>query len=258
MSKILNVDNISYNGILNNCTFSLEEKKFNVLFGNNGSGKTTLIKCICQLEEYSGSIYFKGIELTLKNLKQFVNKIGIITDFSGLLDGTCLYNISYVLKKSGLSLDETKRKAYEIAKKFELDGILYKDIKELNIVQKKSLMIAMVLVHNPELIIIDTSLKELNDEYRAKVFNYIKSMKKSTVLLVTSDVEDLNLADKAIILEKGNIIEINNFQKNNEELITVLKNDWPFIVEVSQKLKAYGLLNDVKNNIEEIVDEIWK
>ena len=260
MSNSLKVEKLKYKEILNDISFTLKDKTFNILCGPNGCGKSTLIKCILGLNEYEGSIHIFGELLTKENEEKLRKRIGALTDFSKLLNGTVLYNIEYPLKNLDYPEEKVREKAYSICKKLDILDIAFKEVNELSISQKKIVLFASAVVSEPNILIIDDSFDIFDSYYRKKIMNYLSSKTKSTIFFITNKAEDYLYADNILIMNNGKILinevakevlkDEKKFVKNNLEL--------PFLVDLSNKIKSYDLIDDIFLDVEKMVNSIWK
>lgn len=258
MNLILEIDNLTYKDILKNLSCKIEDKTFNVLLGLNGSGKTTLVKCLAGLLKYEGQIKFFGEVANEKNIQTIRKQIGFLSSFNTLFDGTALYNITYPLLNLGYSEFEAKKTAYSISKKLDIENLLLKNINDLKLGEKKLISLATILSYNPELVIIDDSLESLSEAKREKVLKYLKS-KKITIIYITNKITDLETIDKFLFLNNKEIIE-----RSLEELLQEEKDlfkgssNIPFVLDLSNKLKAYEVIKRTFANEDELIEELWK
>ena len=118
------------------------------------------------------------------------------------------------------------------------------------------------IIHEPKVILIDNLFDSMDSCIKNKIVKYLKELKKKNciIIFITSNSEDLMFADNLILIKNGRIIE-NGSVKNliqNETLF--LKNDikLPFLIDLSYKLKAYDLIDDLIFDYDKMVDEIWK
>lgn len=259
MGSMLKVYNLKYKNILNSVSFELEEKKFNILIGSNGSGKTTIIKCILGLIDYQGEIIISNNIIDKNNIKDLIKNIGVFSNFNLLLDGTALFNIIYPLINLNYSEEEAKKKAYSISKKLDIEHLLFKNINELSLTEKKLVMFASSVISEPSLVIVDTTLDELDSNSKSKIITYLKKMRNSTILFVTNNEEDIMLSDKVIFIDKGKTFYEGNLNSilANDKMFQKSNCKSPFIIDLSNKLKAYDLIEDVVLNMDDIIEEIW-
>lgn len=260
MEVVLKLDSLRYKNILNGITFTLKENSFNVLVGMNGSGKTTLVKAIAGLIDCEGYINMFDQVVTKDNLNSLIKDVGICLSNPTLLEGTVIYNITYSLHNLGYNEEAAKRKTYEISKKLKIDHLLTKDISEISLSERKIVSFASSIIHQPKLIIIDNSFDGLDSNYRDRLIKYLKKLNKSTILFITNNENDLLLADNIIFLQDGKIEFFGELKEilKNEKIFIKNNIKIPFLIELSNKLNTYGLINDVILETEEMVNTIWK
>ena len=248
---ILRIDNLIYKDIINSLDLVLKSNTFNILLGKNSSGKTTLVNSILDLNNYTGNI----------NLFISRNEIGVVTEKNKLLDNTVLYNLMYPLINLGYSESLAKKTAYDFSKKFGLDSILLKNINEISKKEYKLIQIILSFIHSPKLMIIDDSLNDLDYVLKHNVLEYLKELSKTTcVLILTSNTEFLEYADNIILFDSGKVLDVVKYEDliKIDKIFNKLNLKLPFIIDLSLKLKFYGLINKDYKSIEDVVMDIWK
>lgn len=259
MNNILEVRNLQYKDILKDVTFSLKENTFNILIGAGGSGKTTLAKCVLGLINYEGEIFFANNILSKNNIEELRKNIGFVTDSNNLIEGNCMYNIIFPLINLNYDVEKAKKKVYSLTKKLDIDDVLSKNINKISQMERKLVCIASALIHSPKLIIIDDCLDDLDNYYRNKIIKYLKEKTNITVLFITNRSKDFLLADNLIFIKDGKIIsQCETKEILKDEKIFIRNNvKLPFMVDLSNKLMSYELLDKVILDVDEMVDEIW-
>lgn len=127
-----------------------------------------------------------------------------------------------------------------------------KDAYDLSLGQKQRVTIAGVLSVEPDIIIMDEPTAMLDPEGKEEVKNIVKRLKAKgfTIVYITNIIDEIFLADRVVLLEKGEIIKV--FGRNEiEDNIGVLKEKGiavPKVIDVVKKLKDKGIkveLNDI-------------
>lgn len=263
MNKGLILENVSYKEILKNVNLSLDEGSISVLMGATGSGKTTLLKSIFGLIDFEGTLSLNGTIITKDNINDLRKNFGIYLGRTDLSENIVFSNIIEPLENLNIEEVIARGKVYDISKKLGIDSLLYKEMYELSYSQKKMVSLARTLITEPKVILIDNIFESLDTYYKSKVrayLNHLKKSKKHIVIFATNNSEDLSIATNLIIMNNGKIVvndEVNKlvedeniFSKNNIKL--------PFLFDLSHKLMSYELIDHLINNVDEMVDEIWK
>ena len=118
-------------------------------------------------------------------------------------------NISFGLKAEKISKNEIKEKVIEASKILKIEDLLDRTPKELSGGQRQRVAIGRAITRNPKLFLFDEPLSNLDaalrSEMRVEISKLHKKL-KSNVLYVTHDqIEAMTLADKIVIMNKGNI-----------------------------------------------------
>ena len=169
---------------------SLEPNTITGLIGPNGAGKSTLMRCIAGLEQpQHGEILFDGQPI-FANLRANYPKIGYLPDIFGLSEQlTVLQSWSYAAKSRGVSDQDLPSRLLETAQLLHLEEQLSDPIKQLSRGQKQRVGIGQVIIHHPQLLILDEPASGLDPEARYELsvlFNQLKH--KNMTLLVSSHI----------------------------------------------------------------------
>lgn len=206
--------------VLDDVSFNIETPCIVGLVAPNGSGKTTLFNIIANLESYeSGKIEIFGKSNTSPNVYQ---SLSYQQDNSVLFQNlTCYEHLKFIA-------DFHKKAKSDILKIIEkLNMTKYKDkkVKFYSLGMKQHLLLAMSLLSNPKLLLLDEPINGL-DPNSTRLFREIISdlkMSGTTVILSSHNLDELNkIVDKVLFLFQGRII-------NSEELN--IKGVYVFIVE---------------------------
>jgi len=254
MESVLKIENLKYKSILNNITFSLSPKTFNILIGSNGSGKTTLVNCIRGILDYQGKI-----EICSKNILENYQEIGFFIEDDIFLEDIAFNELTSLLVNLGYDEEKSKKKVYEVSKKLDASYMLFKKIDALVSFEKTLISFIFSVIHSPKLLIIDNDLEDLNQKYKNKIFEYLKKQKNLTVLFITNNSEYFYIAEKFLILNSGSITDILTFEEllNQEKKLLKCGSNLPFAIDLSNKLILYELLNSQELDLEKMVNEIW-
>lgn len=176
------------------------------LLGPNGAGKTTLIRILSTLlSKTSGEIYYDNIKVD--NKEEIRKIIGYLPqEFSFYPNFTVYETLDYFASLSNIRLN--KKEILDRLEMVHLQDIYKAKTKTLSGGMKRRLGIAVAMVGDPEVLIVDEPTAGLDPEERIRVRNMLSDFGKTkTVLLSTHIVEDIQLSCKSLsILNKGKLI----------------------------------------------------
>ena len=217
--SIISLKNISISfdnhyQILDNISLDIPKGQVLGLLGPNGAGKSTIMNIISGLlTPGHGSIKIKGIDVT--NYPIFLRtrkfKISIIPQYGGLFASL---NAEENLKAVGeiMIKDEKFRtiRIDELISKFELDAVRKVEAKNLSGGLKRRLVIAMGLIGNPEILLMDEPLAALDPQTIQMLQNIIVTLQTDlnlTIIITDHQAADLlRVCDKAVILSNSKIV----------------------------------------------------
>ena len=210
------------------------------LLGRNGAGKTTTMRMLLGLTEpTSGDVKIFGKPLR-GNEKKILPRIGSLIESPGFypnLTGT--ENLRIFADLRGLKGPKYIKNAMELV------NLPYKDKKlfsQYSLGMKQRLAIALAVMHNPELLILDEPINGLDPIGIAEVRDFIRNLCDATgkTILISSHIlsEISLLADDIVIIDHGVLLE----EESLEELEK--KNGKYFRFTVSNAAAASGLLQD--------------
>ena len=198
--------------ILKNINLKLENDKFYVITGPNGSGKSTLAKIIMGINKQdSGQVILDGKDISNLPINERANiGIGFAFQQPVKFKGITVYD----LIKLSAGKDITKKEACDILSKVGLCAKEYVD-REINSSlsggELKRIEIATVAVRNSKLTIFDEpeagiDLWSFNN--LIKIFEDMREKTKRTTLIISHQERILDIADKVILLNNGEIEKI--------------------------------------------------
>ena len=201
--------------ILENISFSVDKGHALGLIGPNGAGKTTTIRCITGILSHdSGAVNILGSSYTSKNpvSADYEAKfhLGIMFDEPMLLN--YLTGYEYLLTIGDIfkiESEETASRINRLSRFFELTDYTDTIIDNYSKGMKKKLEIASLILHNPDLYILDEPFESLDAITGMQVKNlmkYLKSMGKT--FLITSHILPYveEVCDYIAIIDNGKII----------------------------------------------------
>jgi energy-coupling factor transport system ATP-binding protein len=244
---------------LKNVSFSVEKGEFLCILGHNGSGKSTIAKLITGLlKANSGEIYINDTLLSEETIDSLRIKMGIIfqnpdNQFVGI---TVKDDIAFGLENRNLGREEMLYRIDKYSKLVHMEDFLNRNPDSLSGGEKQRVAIAGVLACEPEIIIFDESTSMLDPNSVKEVLDTIKELKKErTIIYITHNLEEALMADKVIVMNKGEIV-LNGTPKeifDNQEILKNASLDVLTSMKLINKIEENSL-----NNQKEIVDLLWQ
>ena len=197
------------NNVISKFNLKVEKGKFIVLLGPSGCGKSTLLRMIAGLEKIdNGKILLENN--LLNDLLPSKRQIAMVFQSYALYPHMNVFqNISFGLKSEKISNNQIKDKVVEAAKILKIEDLLDRRPKELSGGQRQRVAIGRAITRNPKLFLFDEPLSNLDaalrSEMRVEISKLHKKLKSNIVYVTHDQVEAMTLADKIVIMNKGNI-----------------------------------------------------
>ena len=197
------------NNVISKFNLEVEKGKFLVLLGPSGCGKSTLLRMIAGLEKIdNGKILLE--EKLLNDLLPSKRKISMVFQSYALYPHMNVYqNISFGLVTEKISKNEIKKKVIEVSKILKIVDLLERKPAELSGGQRQRVAIGRAIIRNPKLFLFDEPLSNLDaalrSEMRVEISKLHKKLKTNVVYVTHDQIEAMTLADKIVIMNKGNI-----------------------------------------------------
>lgn len=208
---------------VNNISFNIDEGELVGYIGENGAGKSTTIKMLTGLlTPTSGEVIVNGIvpnEKRIENNKQ----IGVVFGQKTQLwwDLPVIESFRLIKKMYEIPEGEYRKNLKKFTEILDLKDLLEKQIKSLSLGQKMRCEIAATFLHNPKVVYLDEPTIGLDILVKENIRKFIKEInkeKKTTVILTTHDLKDIEeVCDRIILIDKGKIIYDGEKEKFKEK-----------------------------------------
>ena len=213
MKTILSLNSITkiYGDLtaVDSLSLDIQEGEIFGFLGPNGAGKTTSIKMICGLlKPDQGEITFQ-LNGSANKIQHHYHQIGLCPQEIILWERlTCMEQLMFLGQLYKLPKNEVQQRATQLLE--DLNLLDKKNIlaKNLSGGMKRRLNIAMALIHDPRIVILDEPEAGLDPQSRVKIREYIKSLaEKKTVILTTHNMDEADrLADRIAIVDHGKLL----------------------------------------------------
>ncbi|MGN1457784.1 MAG: ABC transporter ATP-binding protein [Acutalibacteraceae bacterium] len=215
MSALLSIENIEvYYGVINalkGISFEVNEGEIVALIGANGAGKTTTLHTITGLlRPRSGKIMYDGKDITKIPAHKIVSMgMAHVPEGRRIFSELTVYDNIRLGAYTRKDKDEIEESIQNVYKKFPRLEERKKQIAgTLSGGEQQMLAMGRALMSKPKIILMDEPSMGLSPLLVNEIFEIIKEINKSgtTVLLVEQNAKKaLSIADKAYVLETGNI-----------------------------------------------------
>ena len=269
--SIIKVNNISFtypesdSPAIDNISFEIKRGSWTSIIGHNGSGKSTIIRLINGLlvadEKDDSYIEVDGTKLDDDSVWDIRDKVGVVfqnpdTQFVG---ATVADDVAFGLENRGVPRTEMLKIVPEAIK--AVDMTEYTDTEPANLSggQKQRVAIAGILAIKPKIIVLDEATSMLDPEGRDKILGIVQQMKQEydlTVIAITHDIDEANMADNIIVMNDGKLITQGNATKvfSQVKLLKEIGLDVPFFQQVMDDLRSDSItIPETINSEEELV-----
>lgn len=197
---------------LKGVTMQVEQGKIVSLIGANGAGKTTMLHAISGIvKKSSGTIQFLGEDITKTKPKNIVEK-GLVQVPEGrrIFTGMTVYEnlmMGAFLRKDKDGIQKDLQRCYELFP--ILNERTSQDAATLSGGEQQMLAMARALMAKPKLLLLDEPSMGLAPILVKEIFSIIEEINRNgtTILLIEQNAKmALSIADKAYVLETGNIV----------------------------------------------------
>ena len=201
---------VSFDGFkaIDSLTLYIDKNELRVIIGPNGAGKTTLLDLICgKTKASSGSIKFRNEELTgLDEHIRVRRGIGRKFQTPSIYENLSVFQNLEVSYPAGRSVftDEVKARVQVVAEEIGLADALEMESGLLSHGQKQWLEIGMLLMQEPELLMLDEPIAGMSARERELTAELLKRICKGRSVTVIE--HDMEIAHKVTVMHQGKIL----------------------------------------------------
>jgi len=202
---------------LANFNLSLNKGEVLGLLGPNGAGKTTLISILSgTLRDFSGTVAFKGVDLFSD--RRLKNQIGIVPqEMAFYEDLGAMENLMFWGGLYSIPEKELKKRALDLLSLVELSSRAKEPIKKFSGGMKRRLNVAIGLIHQPELLLLDEPTVGIDVQAKVSILDIIRNvgLQGTSVIFTTHQLAEVEqtctriaIMDKGVILAQGTLAEL--------------------------------------------------
>ncbi|MGT2935288.1 ABC transporter ATP-binding protein [Streptococcus castoreus] len=201
--------------VLRDLNFIIPKGKITTIMGANGSGKSTLLDLLTKNAPLKqGQIWFGPEKLTNISLKAFAKKVAVVHQYHQEVEGMLVGDLIAMARMANRSFWEPSCQEDEEKIAWALDvtalgAYVYREIQDLSGGEKQRVWIAMALVQQTDILMLDEPTTYLDINYQLEILKLIKTINQKlglTIVLVLHDINQaLAISDQLIGLKDGKI-----------------------------------------------------
>ena len=274
MDKIISVKNVTFEykdsdkntAVISDFSLDIERGSFTVILGHNGSGKSTLAKLLNGLYKPDiGEVTVDGISTKDENNEiEVKRRVGLVfqNPDNQLIASVVEEDVAFGPENLGYCPEDIRKRVDNALKAVNMYEYRRSVPHHLSGGQKQRVAIAGIIAMEPECIVLDEPTAMLDPRGRKEIVDTLVSLNRDkgiTVVLITHFMEEAELADRVIVMNKGEIIADSSPKDvfSNVGMLKSVSLDVPQTTELLYKLSQnnFNVSTDVIS-IEEAANEI--
>lgn len=218
MEKLLSVENLWKEGILNRVSFAMEQGEMTAVMGPSGSGKSTLLYNVSGMDQPSGGkVWLKNTEITelsedekanirLRRMGFVFQQMNMMTNLN-ILDNILLPAVQANKRTGKKTKEELTLKAKGLMGRLSVSGLEERRITQVSGGQLQRACICRSLINDPEILFADEPTGALNKSASSEVMRELAGLNREgmTILMVTHDSRAASYCDRVLYLLDGKI-----------------------------------------------------
>lgn len=278
MSVAINVNNVTKfygnNKVVNNLSLQINPGEFFTLLGPSGCGKTTLLRMIIGFNTIEGGEIYINDRL-INNIPTSKRNMGMVfQNYAIFPHMTVRNNVAYGLKTRKVPGAEKAARVDEILRLTRIYEYADRMPANLSGGQQQRVALARAIVINPDVLLMDEPLSNLDAKLRVDMRNAIKKIQRQmgiTTIYVTHDQEEaLAISDRVAVMNAGVIQQIDKpktiYQRPKNLFVSTfigrsnilkgraaLKNGRKFLNIGDSQIEMPNLVNSVKDGQETLI-----
>ena len=249
-------------------SLEIQRGSFTVILGHNGSGKSTLAKMLNGLNTpTSGDIFVDGINTKDEDREiEVKRKVGMVfqNPDNQIIASIVEEDVAFGPENLGVPPEEIKERVNDALKAVGMLEFKESTPHRLSGGQKQRIAIAGIIAMQPECLVLDEPTAMLDPKGRSEIIETLIRLNKEkgiTVVLITHHMEEAQNADRALVMNDGEIIadDVPKVIFSDVERLKRVGLDVPQTAELLYNLKKNGFSVDTHAlSIKEAADEIIK
>jgi ABC-type Fe3+/spermidine/putrescine transport system ATPase subunit len=200
--------------VVNDVSFDVDAGEVLTLLGPSGCGKSTTLRLIAGLEQPdAGEVWIRGrlVASAAHHVPPEERKVGLVfQSYAVWPHMTVAENIGYPLKLRRIDRGRVATRVDEVMRLTKLEGLGNRMPTELSGGQQQRVALARALVYEPDLLLLDEPLSNLDAVLRREMRNQLKELQSrlvTTVIYVTHDQEEAMSLSSRVVVMNGGVVE---------------------------------------------------
>ena len=204
-----------YNGktvVIDDLNLTIENGELFTLLGPSGCGKTTLLRMIAGFNSIEGGDFFFG-ETRINDMEPSKRNIGMVFQNYAIFPHlTVRDNVAFGLKQRKVAKEELEARTDEYLRLMQIDQFADRKPDQLSGGQQQRVALARALVINPDVLLMDEPLSNLDAKLRVDMRQAIRDIQRRigiTTVYVTHDQEEaMTISDHIAVMNLGEIQQV--------------------------------------------------
>ncbi len=202
---------------LESITFEYEDKialdSFNLqiqagekiaLLGNNGSGKSTILKILAGIYfANKGDYFFQENRVSKRDIKkEFRKKVGVLfqNPESMIFNPTVYDEVAFSLREFGF--EDIDARVMQISQEFKMEHLLKKSPLELSGGEKQKVMLASILVYEPEILLLDEPTSSMDPATTGWFVDFLIELNKTVVISTHDIAHAYEMCERGVVIDE--------------------------------------------------------
>ncbi len=200
------------NTVIPGLDLEIKESEFFTLLGPSGCGKTTLLRMVAGFNSIEGgTISFN--DKVINNIAPNKRNIGMVFQNYAIFPHMSVFkNVAYGLTNRKVSKAETERRVNDVLEKVKITHLRDRMPENMSGGQQQRIALARAMVIEPDVLLMDEPLSNLDAKLRLEMREVIRDLQKSvgiTTIYVTHDQEEaMAVSDRIAVMKDGVIQQI--------------------------------------------------
>jgi len=195
--------------VLDDISLQVEKAETFGILGPSGSGKTTLVKMLTGIDETtSGEIYVLGVKMPKLAMLQ---QIGYMAQSDALYtELSAKENLEFFASLYGLKGEHRTRRIKAVMELVNLEEHLKKGVAQYSGGMKRRLSLAIALLHEPPLLILDEPTVGIDPVLRLSIWKELRALnqKGTTIVLTTHVMDEAEKCDRLAMIRDGKLLAV--------------------------------------------------